>query len=213
MESIGYKFLYEDRFPPASSNFTADVVRMRQEGVQFVYVVSVNAPDWAIFTSEAATQNWHPHFMGSGIGYFGGFIKQSGGNANVEGQHLNIGAAMFLGEDATTVPEVGLFLQWIKQGYPNFPIDQFAAYSWANSALFVEALKAAGPKLTRKGLLAALSQIHDFNDHGLMAPLDAGAKKAGNCYLLLEIHDGKYVKVDDPPTGFRCDGHFHPDQG
>ena len=35
------------------------------------------------------------------------------------------------------------------------------------------------------------------------------SKKNGNCYLLLKIHNGKYVKVDDPPKGFRCDGTYH----
>ena len=41
---------------------------------------------------------------------------------------------MFLGEDAGTVPEVALYLKWMKQSYPNFNSDLFAASSWANAA-------------------------------------------------------------------------------
>jgi ABC-type branched-subunit amino acid transport system substrate-binding protein len=210
MESVGYKVIYEDDFPPAQSNFTADVIRMRTQGVKMVYIVAVNAPDLAAFSQEAAQQGWHPQVFASAIGYFGSYVSEAGGASIVENQYVNIGQAMFLGEDAPTVPEVGLFDHWLHAAFPNFPIDQFSATSWANSALFVEALKAAGPNLTRKGVLTALAQIHNFNDHGLMAPTDVASKQPSNCYLLLQLQGGKYTKVDDPPTGFRCDApYFH----
>ncbi|HWW53643.1 MAG TPA: ABC transporter substrate-binding protein, partial [Acidimicrobiales bacterium] len=165
MESIGYKVIYEDDFPPAQSNFTADVIRMRSAGVKMVYIVSVNAPDLAAFSQEAAQQGWHPEVFASAIGYFGGYVSESGGAQNVENQYVNIGQAMFLGEDASTVPEVALFSHWINTAFPSFPVDQFSATSWANAALFVQALKAAGPHLTRKAVLDALRQIHTFNDN------------------------------------------------
>ncbi|HWW54400.1 MAG TPA: ABC transporter substrate-binding protein, partial [Acidimicrobiales bacterium] len=210
MESVGYKVIYEDDFPPAQSNFTADVIRMRTAGVKMVYIVSVNAPDLAAFAQEASQQGWHPEVFASAIGYFGSYVAEAGGPSIVENQYVNIGQAMFLGEDAATVPEVALFDHWMHAAFPSFPIDQFSATSWANSALFVEALKAAGPNLTRKGVLAALAQIHNFNDNGMMAPMDVASKQPSNCYLLLQLHGGKYTKVEDPPTGFRCDApYFH----
>ena len=210
MQSIGYKVIYEDDFPPAQSNFTADVIRMRSAGVKMVYIVSVNAPDLAAFSQEANQQGWHPEVFASAIGYFGSYVAEAGGPANVENQYMNIGQAMFLGEDASTVPEVALFDQWMHSAFASFPIDQFSATSWANAALFVEALKAAGPKLTRAGLLQALANIHTYNDHGMEAPIDVASKQPSNCYLLLQVHGGKYVKVDDPATGFRCDApYFH----
>jgi hypothetical protein len=116
---------------------------------------------------------------------------------------------MFLGEDAASVPEIALFDKWIKQDFPNFPLDQFANTSWANAALFVEALKKAGPQVTRSKLVAALSQIHGYSDNGTYPDVDVASKKNSICYLLLQIHNGKYVKVDDPPKGFRCDGTYH----
>ena len=210
MESLGYQVIYEDDFPPAQSNFTADVVRMRQQGVKMVYIVAVNAPDLAAFAKEANQQGWKPEVWASGIGYFGTYVQDSGGAQSVEGQYVNAGAARFLGEDAATVPEVALFDSWIQQAFPSFPIDQFAAYSWANAALFVHVLRSIGPNVTRKAVLAALANVHDFNDNGLISPTDVGAKRPGTCYTILRLHNGKYERVDDPPTGFRCDaGYYH----
>ena len=208
MESIGYKVVYEDDFPPAQSNFTADVVRMRSQGVQMVYLVALNAPDAADFAAEAAQQNWHPQIFACGICYYGAYMNAAGGAANVEGQYVNVVQAMFLGEDSS-VAEVPLFLHWLKQAYPNFAPDQFSSTSWANAALLVNALKAAGPHLTRKGVLAALAGIHSFDDNGMFPTADVGGKVPNRCYLILQIQHGHYVKVDDPPTGFRCDAPYY----
>ncbi|HEY2427406.1 MAG TPA: ABC transporter substrate-binding protein [Acidimicrobiales bacterium] len=209
MQSIGYKVTYEDDFPPAQSNFTADVIRMRSAGVKMVFIIAVNAPDLAAFSQEAYQQGFKPEVFVAPVGYFGSYVSEAGGPQAVEGQYVPSTQSMFLGEDAATVPEVATFDHWIKSSFPSFAIDQFSATSWANTALFVQALKAAGAHLTRQGLLTALSQIHSFNDNGLMSPTDIGAKKPGTCYLLLQIRGGKYTKVDDPPTGFRCGSYFN----
>lgn len=210
MESLGYKVVYEDDFPPAQNNFTADVIRMRQKGVKFVFIIAVNAPDLAAFSQEAASQGWKPEVFAAPIGYFGAYMGDSGGPSNVEGQYIPVTQAMFLGEDAPAVPEVALFDRWMKSAFPNFQVDQFADTSWAQTALFVQALKMVGPHLTRVALLNALKQIHTFTDNGMFPVNDVAARTAGHCYDILKIENGKYVKVDDPATGFRCDGIFRP---
>jgi len=213
METLGYKVIYRNDFPPAQTNFTADVIQMKSKGVQFAIGTSINAPDWAIFVSEAAQQDFHPQVMTAGSAmYAAGWIEQAGGAKNTEGHWFFTTTAMFLGEDAGTVPEVALYAKWLKQAYPNFKSDLFSAASWADAALFVEALKKAGPKVTRKAVLAALGQIRAFNDNGMVPMQDVAAKQPGHCYLLLQARAGKFVKVDDPPVGFRCDGIFRPYQ-
>ncbi|HET6810890.1 MAG TPA: ABC transporter substrate-binding protein [Acidimicrobiales bacterium] len=208
MEAQGYKVVYEDDFPPAQSNFTADVVRMRSQGVKEVFLQSVNAPDAADFANEAAQQNWKPELWHCPVCYFGGYVSQSGGPGPVEGHYATVVQELFLGEDAATVPEVALFDKWLKQAYPSFEPDQFADTSWANAALFVQTLKMVGPHLTRKAVLAALAGMHHFSDNNMFPDTDVGAKTPGHCYMILQLKGGKYTKVDDPPSGFRCDGAF-----
>jgi len=207
MESLGYKVIYEDDFNPAQSNFTADVVRMRSAGVKMVYLIALNAPDAAIFASEAAQQGFHPQLWACAVCYFGGYVSESGGAANVDGQYLNVGSALFLGDPS--VPEVPLYLKWLTDAAPGFKPDQFSAYSWADAALFVHALTQAGPHLTQKAVDAALAATHQFTDNGMMAPADVGAKKPSNCYLMLQIHNGKFVKVSDPASGFLCNAPYY----
>ena len=209
MESLGYSIKYEDDFPPAQTNFTADVVRMKSQGIKMVFIIAVNAPDLAIFSQESYQQGFKPEVFAAPIGYFGSYINEAGGPQVVEGQWIPVVQAQFLGEDAPNVPEIALFDQWMKKDFSSFPIDQFSNSSWANAALFVEALKRAGPKATRAGLLAALSQIHSYSDNGTFPDTDIASKKNSICYMLLRIQNGKYVKVDTPPKGFRCDGTYH----
>ncbi|HUE58977.1 MAG TPA: ABC transporter substrate-binding protein [Acidimicrobiales bacterium] len=206
IESIGYKIAYEDDFPPAQSNFSADVLRMKSQNIKMVVLSSVNAPDAAIFAQEAAQQGFKPEVWVCVVCYSGGYVQESGGASAVEGQYEYLAAAAFLSDP--TVPEVATYLHWIHTAYPNFSPDLFSTYSWANAALFVHILQQVGPHLTQKAVLAALAATSSFNDNGMTTTANISGKKPSNCYNLFQIQNGQYVKVDDPATGFRCDGYF-----
>lgn len=208
IESLGYKVVYEDDFPPAQSNFTSDVIRMKAQGVKFVLLLSVNAPDAAIFASEAAEQGFKPAVWACAVCYAGSYISESGGASAVQNQYAFITFADFLGEPSN--PEVTLYLNWLHRAFPSFTPDEFSAESWANAALFVNALKQAGPDLTQQKVLAALSATDVFNDNGMVTSADIGKKSPSNCYNILQVQNGNWVKVDDPATGFRCDGTYVP---
>ena len=81
-------------------------------------------------------------------------------------------------------------------------------YGWASARLFVQALQAAGPKATRASLLAALRGTHQFDDNGLLAPGDPAGKGPPHCYILAQVHGGKFARLDSPPPGYRCDGTY-----
>jgi ABC-type branched-subunit amino acid transport system substrate-binding protein len=210
LQSLGYgkTVFYEDDFPPAQSNFTADVIRMKADNVKFVVLSSVNAPDAAIFASEAAEQGFKPDVWVCPVCYFGGYISQSGGAANVANQYAYVNTAAFLKDPS--VPEVGTFLNWLHQTNPNFVPDEFAAYSWANAALFVHAIQSVGPDLTQAKVLAALKSTSVFNANGMVTSAGIGARSPSNCYNILQIQGGNWSKVSDPSSGFRCDGSYIP---
>jgi ABC-type branched-subunit amino acid transport system substrate-binding protein len=206
--SIGYKVTYEDDFPPAQSNFTEDVIRMKAQNIKMVILLSVNAPDAAIFASEAAQQGFHPDVWLCPVCYFGGYVSESGGAASVNGQYAYVAFAQFLG--SPSVPEAATFAHWLSVTNPNFVPDEFAAYSWANAALFVHTLEQVGPDLTQAKVLAALKGTTTFTDNGMVTAANVGARSPSNCYNILQVQSGNWVRVDDPPTGFRCDGTYVP---
>ena len=208
IDSIGYKVIYKDEFPPAQSNFTSDVIQMKADGVKMVILLSVNAPDAAIFASEAAQQGFHPDVWLCPVCYFGGYVSESGGAASVNGQYAYVTFADFLGDPG--VPEVNTFSHWISATNRSFVPDEFSAFSWANAALFVHALEQIGPDVTQAKLLAALKGTTTFTDNGMVTAANIGARSPSNCYNVLQVQNGNWAKVADPPSGFRCDGTYVP---
>ncbi len=60
MKSEGYKIAYVDDVNPLASDFTTDVINMKNKGVNAVDLTGIDWQDAAIFVENANTQNWHP---------------------------------------------------------------------------------------------------------------------------------------------------------
>jgi hypothetical protein len=75
--------------------------------------------------------------------------------------------------------------------------------------LFSEALANAGSDPSRGSLLRALSKITSFSGDNIEIPVDPAGKTVSNCYLLGQVANGDYQRLDDPPVnssthGYRC---------
>ncbi len=210
MEHEGFKIVYSRTYGPLESDFTADVIKMQQAGVQAVNLTAVDAAIASRFMQEAATQGFHPQLVFSGGPiYTDSFVKQAGGASVVNGAYLNQPEALYLGGDSATIPAVGEFLKWVNGLYPGFPIDLFTVYGWTSAALYVQGLKGAGPLPTRASLLQALGRITSFTADGMQAPSDPAGKQPSSCYLLAQIVNGQFVRTDMPATGFKCGSSFY----
>jgi ABC-type branched-subunit amino acid transport system substrate-binding protein len=210
-QSLGFNIVYERGVAPTETDFTADIVRMKSEGVQYLDLRNQDVRNIARVMNEAAQQNWHPQVIVTNSEYDPNFFKlltdPSAGNGILTDQPF----AMFLGEDSASTPEVALFLQWMKQTHPSTPVDLFAMYSWASGRLFVQALQAAGSNPTRAGVITALKNIHNFDSNGFVAPADVGNKQPPGCYMILKVQDGKFVRVNPADKGYLCTptGYYH----
>ena len=73
------------------------------------------------------------------------------------------------------------------------------------------AFEHAGPTINRQTLTAALKKIKGFSDGGLISPTVPSSKTTGNhCYVLWQLENGTFGRMNDPKTGYRCDGSFLP---
>jgi len=209
MASLGYKIIYEDDFNPVQNDFTSDVIRMRADGVQMVIFLITVTADAANLAAEMQQQNWHPQaYLAGSDCYDSSYISEAGASA-VEGDYIYNQNVMFNGEDAAAVPEIQTYLAWMHRDYPNYSSDSFSFGGWVSAMLFVQALRAAGPKVSRKALLAALKQIKSFNADGLIPNADPADKIATHCYVMIKVHNGAFVRAD-PPAGFLCGGFWTP---
>jgi ABC-type branched-subunit amino acid transport system substrate-binding protein len=209
MASDGYQVVAGRQIEPNEANFTGDVLQMEQKGVKAV-MLSGEVGTMARMAKAMHDQGFSVPFANWGASaYDPAFIPGSGGGA--EGALLDQQLALYAGEDSGVIPEVALYLKWLHQISPDQSTDIFSAFSWASGKLLVDALKAAGPKLTRPAMLNALKGIHTFDDNGFVALADPGAKGPPTCWLAIKVQGGKFVRFNDPAAGYRCNdgGYFH----
>jgi ABC-type branched-subunit amino acid transport system substrate-binding protein len=190
------------------TDFTSDVIQMRNAGVQLIYINTTDGATTARFVNAAKAQGVDWPIIFGGTAYDSNFLKQAG--ANAEGTYDDQQFAMFFNTDeASRIPAVAEFQKWtdLVAGKGETK-DIFGVYGWSSAQLFVEALKKAGPKAKRADVMAALRSITSFDADGLLAPANPAGKKPATAWILTQVKNGKYVRVDTPATAYRNDGTY-----
>jgi ABC-type branched-subunit amino acid transport system substrate-binding protein len=209
LEHEGYHVAYVRDVGPTETDFTTDVISMRSDHVN---AVDLTAVDWQVgaeFVQNAAAQGWHPGLIFSaGPIYADQFVSHAGGPAATNGIQIGQGQALYLGQDANTIPADKLFLSYVKKVSPSWTPDLFTLYGWASAALFVQALQGAGTNPTRGSVLTQLKKITSFNASGLIAPANPAQKKPASCYVMMQIKNGNYVRTQPAKSGFSCDSTY-----
>ena len=213
MQHLGYNVVYKATVNPLESNFQPDILRMRSAGVQMVDLTAIDAQVGETLVKQMRQQNFKPQLIESGGPiYVNNFATLAGGNAAADGIYLAQNDALYLGQDANTIPAVKLFLGWVQKVHKGFTPDLYTLYGWASAQLFVQALKAAGSNPTGASVLAQLQQVHSFNASGLTAGSDPAGKKAPTCIIIAKIENGVFTRVSPPsPTNgsFICGGGYY----
>lgn len=203
----GYTISYVDDINPLQSDFTTDVINMKNKGVDAVDLTGIDWQDAAIFVENANTQNWHPGLIFSGGPvYADQFISHAGGPAATNGIQIGQVYALYLGQDAKKIPAVKQFDTYVKQVNSSWVPDLYTLFGWMSAELFVQALKAAGPNPTRGAVIAQLKKVTSFNANGLLSGSDPAAKTVTPCFLVMGIKNGQYVRELPKTTGFDCNG-------
>jgi hypothetical protein len=126
------------------------------------------------------------------------------GGSAVEGQYTWLTFLPF--EDKGSNDTLDNFLK-----YDTKP-DGFGAQSWAAAELFAQVIdkivKTNGPNaITRSAILLGLSNTHQFDAGGMIPPVDIGARTGTTCYVLMQVKDAKFVRINPPKPGtFDCTG-------
>ena len=131
------------------------------------------------------------------------FIPQGG--ADVEGEYVGIGVLPF--DETKAVPMEANFIKYTGKDKANV----YSTLAFATGILLRDAVNTivkdkGADALTRKNLFTALDGIHKFNADGIIgATLDLAAKKISPCYVLLQVKNGKFVRVYPTKAGtFDC---------
>jgi ABC-type branched-subunit amino acid transport system substrate-binding protein len=213
LQKEGYKVVYVDSIPETQTDFTQNVIAMRNAGVKIIFIDQLPEIYASALLKDLQEQNFHPQVVLGAASYSNLLVFNSGGPAAVEGAYWDQNAALYLGGDAFTIPAVAQFLKWVHVASPGFQPDLFTLYGWLSGQLFTQAMKNAGSDPSRGSLLQALSKITSFSGNNLTIPVNPAAKTLSNCYLVGDIVNGTYQRLDDPPinsstNGYRCNGAY-----
>jgi len=147
-------------------------------------------------------QNFEPALKVSNIGYNSKLVELLGDTANGWSNHIDH-LPMLNPDEPARSPALKEFLTWHNRVYPGASIDLFPVTGWANAALFVEALRATGPDVTRAGLMASLDAIKTTDGGGMRAPLDPSTGNTEGCFAIVRVTNRTWVR-EHPSTGFEC---------
>jgi ABC-type branched-subunit amino acid transport system substrate-binding protein len=204
MESLGYKIAYTREIGPNETNFTGDVIQMRNQGVKML-VYQGDVGNISRLAAAMDQQNFHVTVPNWGNSTYDKQAFKIASPKAFEGAIIDAVYGMFQGEDAQLVPEIALFDEWMKKVDPNQPVDLFSFYGWLSGRLFVEEATKVGPQLTRSKLLAALGSTGMWDAHGAVGPVNIGQKRPSDCYMVLKVHDGKFVRFTPTDKPFKCE--------
>jgi ABC-type branched-subunit amino acid transport system substrate-binding protein len=130
------------------------------------------------------------------------FLKQGG--ADVEGTYMWIPTLPFYSEYKSN-PTLKAVVKEV--GGPG-KLNANAMNSLVAALLFEQAAKkvvADGGTLNRQSLLDELKSTRKFEAAGLIGPTDVGTHDPGPCFILMQVKNGKFVRVSPTKPGtFDC---------
>jgi len=199
--SLGYKWLYSRDAGFAETTFIPDMIKMKNAGVKMVFEPSQQGAYISTMAKEIKQESLNAILVSGANTYEANFDPGSAGNGTL----VTTVTALYMGQDAKSVPAVALFDKWAKKVYPQTQLDLYTLYGWINAQLFVQALKGAGANPTRASLEAQLNKITTFNADGLISPQNPAQKIPGQCWIVTQYENGNWSRISpDPKSGFIC---------
>ena len=136
LTKTGYTVIYKSTYGVTQTDFTTQVIAMKNAGVKMVLLDQMAENYASAFLKDLTQQNFHPIVLLGAAAYTNNLVQDSGGAAAVDGYYLSQAYSLYLGQDAQQVPAVNTFLHWVQVASPGFKPDLFALYGWISGELF-----------------------------------------------------------------------------
>lgn len=209
-ESLGYKYVYTRDFGAFETNFTSDILRMKNDGVKIVDMQAAAVTNTANFLQQAAQQDFHPDVVFGSTAYDAQFFKLLGNTSLANDKvYAAVPDALYLGQDRATVPAVNTFLTWLSTAHSGATADLYGVDAWAAGQLLLKAIQSAGSTITQASVASALKGVTNFNADGLIGPTNPGQKQGGKCVVMAQVQNGQWTRLHPASTGFDCSGTYH----
>lgn len=175
------------------TDLSPQALKLQQAGVDAVIIYAVPGP-FATFVGTAAKVGLKATLLSSSVGADNRLIAAMGPLAN---------GVYFTGYSppvTSSDPQAVFFRSVLKQyGDPRTaPVDSFTEAGFGAAQVFVEALRRAGPNLTRAGLIKALESFRNFNGsiYGSVTYTGSSHEGVRGGYIAV-VRNGVEVRVTD----------------
>jgi branched-chain amino acid transport system substrate-binding protein len=166
LKAKGITIVADEEMSPDANDATAQVLRLKQTDADTVIMVLFPKPA-AVFARDAQKLGYKPLLIGqTGIGDPAAFEDQVG-VPGATAKFRTISMVRYTPND----PEMDKWRKLVEAKFPGDRLSVFNLFGIGSAQVLVEALKRAGPDLTREKLVAALASIRDFPVDVFGAPI------------------------------------------
>ncbi len=200
MTKRGLKFLYVQPIDVSEFNYATYVQQLKDRGVEGVFWLG--AYQQSVRLRQAmAQQGYTPKiYIRDPTDYNPEYVS-SGGSA-VDGTVIFLNFVPF--EEASSNPEMSLYLNYLRQVSPSADPAFFGVFSWSASRLFATLANELGGDLSRETLIAKIRGTKNWTANGLTSPQQVGPKQTGECWRFIQLKAGKWGSVGS--SKYSCNG-------
>jgi ABC-type branched-subunit amino acid transport system substrate-binding protein len=149
----------------------------------------------------------HEYFAPTFTSYLQSYVKDESGNprSETEGSYIAVPQIPFerCGFDSKgrpvppcSHPELNRYVTALSRYRPGYIAPgSWGAPGWGEAALFVEAAKACGARLTRACVISEINKINDFSVNGFLSPTTPREHVIYTTDLILQVRNGKFVEI------------------
>lgn len=180
--------------PPNSPDYRAAILNLRDKGVTHLLML-LGPQDTAKAVTQAREAGWNPQFGGH-QGTPDPLTIQLGGKA-IEGVY-GVATSALPGWDAAQWPGVKDYQETLVKHSPSARPSAFGIRAYADTIIFVEALRRAGENPTRQSITSAMESIKNFST-GIYPPVTFGPERhhGNNGAIVTRAQNGQWVPVSE----------------
>ncbi len=194
------KIVSKQAYDFTNFDLTAQVQRLKADNPDFVYVIGNPGSLASALKVAREVLDWHVPFMTSAVSAVEMTITLAG-PANAEGL-VSFTTGRMISE--TDDPGVQRHIQLMKEFAPNVEPSSLTEYGMTTAELVVQALKNAGPDLTRQSVLDGAEKISGYCCTACLAPVNLSSTdhRPDESEWPEKVIDGKWVRLTDTPVSY-----------
>jgi len=196
-ESIGWKIVYNDAYPPAGiSDWTPYAQKIKDTGTKGL--IWVGDPDGlAPLLGALRDIGYTLDFVRADANHYDQKLISNAG-ASLTPRNVFIQSAFFPFERAKASDATGQYLAAFQKYLPNGKQRTYLGLqAWSAWVLFAKSAQTCGNDLTRRCLYDAARKVHAWTGGGLHAQTDPGAGGAVPCYVVMRASPSGFTLVTD----------------